>query len=368
MPPRKRYYSGDWTNVMANDAVETFPVMGPELPPRQNSESDAKLNKEVQVPNHKDSDSTLDAQTPDTAPKPNGHSKTPPDQLNGTGEEQAVAGAQPNETTEQPDTGYFQASHAPNQDHSRGFQGQTINTSQFAPPPIRVENAEPLETVQEDVISPIPYERDPKKLIGYLIPCPKPSLPEGVPEPPQRFIIYTPPHPPFLNKPHAESKTESWRKEGIPHFCRRKWTEELREAKMRTPKNGKTTKWKRLKWRATKATDWGIDKTKSSNLEFLNRVARMQDLSDEKADDVYHKSVSPEEMLLLYPPNLLPNGDQGGSGGEALKEEFVGSLNRTKKTATRNSIIAALLFPPAIVVDTFAVPVWPFGVSQKESF
>ncbi|CAK4033739.1 Hypothetical predicted protein [Lecanosticta acicola] len=354
MPPRKRYYSGGWTDVMANGTVDA----APDLQPHENSASPTnKFNKEVAVPeaNH-DSDASLDEATPTTAATK---------QTNETNE--------PNGTSvpvEQPSTEYFQPSHhgSPKGEQfprlsPQGFSGQTVNTARYEPPPPpqRNVNSEPLETVQEGVTSPIPYERDLQKLIGYLIPCPRPQLPDGVPSMPQRFVIYTPPHPPFLDKPVGESRTDSWRKEGIPHFCRRKWTEELREAKMRTPKDGKTTRWKRLKWRATKGTDWGIDKTKTSNLEFLNRVARMQDLSNEKAPDVYHKAVSPEEIVLVYPPKLLPNEDQGGSGGQELKEEFMGSLNRTKKTAFRNSIIAALLFPPAIVVDTFAVPVWPFG-------
>ncbi|KAF7196157.1 hypothetical protein HII31_02558 [Pseudocercospora fuligena] len=243
---------------------------------------------------------------------------------------------------------------------AQGLSGQPVDTEQYEKPPQR---STPADHAQEaTTTSPIPYMRDLQKVIGYLVPFPEPQLSESAPKEhdvPQRFMVYTPPHPPFLTKPEGESKTERWRKEGITHFCRRKWFEELREAKMRTPKNGKTTKFKRLKWRATKGTDWGIDKTKSSNLEFLNRIARMQDAANEIAEDVYRKTASPEEITLLFPPGLVMDVD--GPGGEFLRDEFIASLGRTKKRATRDSIIAALLFPPAIVIDTLAVPVWPFG-------
>ncbi|EME44931.1 hypothetical protein DOTSEDRAFT_110190, partial [Dothistroma septosporum NZE10] len=46
---------------------------------------------------------------------------------------------------------------------------------------------------------------------------------------------------------------------------------------------------------------------------------------------------------------------------ELLRENFTASLLRTKKRALRDTLISALLFPPAIVLDTLAVPIWPFG-------
>lgn len=243
--------------------------------------------------------------------------------------------------------------------NAQGLNGQPIDAVQHERPPQRNAPADQAQTAT--TTAPIPYMRDLQKIIGYLVPYPEPQLSEKVPkhDMPQRFMVWTPPHPPFLTKPEGESKTERWRKEGITHFLRRKWVEELREAKMRTPKDAKTTKWKRLKWRAAKATEWGIDKTKSSNLEFLNRIARMQDAANEIADDIYRKTTSPEEINLLFPPGLVMDAD--GPGGEMLREEFVESLKRTKKRATRDTIVAALLFAPALVVDTLVVPIWPFG-------
>ena len=168
-------------------------------------------------------------------------------------------------------------------------------------------------------------------------------------------MIRTPPAPPFYHKP------TDGKREGITHWTKRHWYKELREAKMRDPPKGKTTKWKRLKWRGTKATAWGISKVKSSNLEFLNRIAGMQDQADSVAEDVYSKTISPEEIILVYPPGI--QGDH-----HAMQQEFIASMLRTKKKAYKDSILATLLFPPALVVDTIAVPVWPFcGLAEIDA-
>lgn len=245
----------------------------------------------------------------------------------------------------------------------KGLNGQLIDTSHL-PPPQRQSH---LSEQTRESYSPTSWHRSLTILTAFLVPYPKPQLPPVSVHTtsqliPPRFMIYTPPPAPFLTKPEGESKTDAWRKEGIPHFCRRKWYEELREAKMRQPKDGNTTKWKRAKWRATKGTDWGIDKTKSTNLEFLNRVARLQDESNAAAEDVYAKQVSPEELVLLHPPVLrLTIDGSHDHDEELLRENFTASLLRTKKRALRDTIISALLFPPAIVIDTVAVPIWPFG-------
>lgn len=135
---------------------------------------------------------------------------------------------------------------------------------------------------------------------------------------------------------------------------------------MRDPPKGKVTRVKRLKWRGTKATAWGINKLKSSNLEFLNRVAGIQDQANSMAPDVYSKTIAPEEIVLIYPSsseeeeeeeNLAANSQQPA----ALQQEFIASMLRTKKRAYKDSIYATLLFPPALVIDTLAVPIWPFG-------
>ncbi|KAM3415671.1 hypothetical protein BST61_g9190 [Cercospora zeina] len=230
----------------------------------------------------------------------------------------------------------------------QGLNGHPVpDTSHLAPPPQRLSQLD----VQSEP-SATDYTRDLRRLTGYLIPYPKPHLPGIAPEDiPQRFLVYTPPAPPFHTKP-AEGK-----REGITQWTRRHWYKELREAKMRDPPNGKATKWKRLKWRGTKATDWGIRKVKSSNLEFLNRVAGLQDQADNVASDVYDRSVAPEEIRLIYPPSV----QEIGLDEEMLKREFLASMQRTKRKAYKHSVYATLLMPPALVFDTVIVPLWPFG-------
>ncbi|PPJ59828.1 hypothetical protein CBER1_10634 [Cercospora berteroae] len=231
----------------------------------------------------------------------------------------------------------------------QGLNGHPVpDTSHLAPPPQRLSQLD----VQSEP-SATDYKRDLRKLTAYLIPYPKPHLPGVAPEDiPQRFLVYTPPSPPFHTKP------PEGRREGVTQWTKRHWYKELREAKMRDPPNGKATKWKRLKWKGTKATDWGIRKVKSSNLEFLNRVAGLQDEADRLAEDVYHRSVSPEEIRLIYPPAMNEFDDLDE---EALKREFLASMQRTKRKAYKHSVYATLLMPPALVFDTVIVPVWPFG-------
>ncbi|CAK1354596.1 uncharacterized protein RHO25_001617 [Cercospora beticola] len=231
----------------------------------------------------------------------------------------------------------------------QGLNGHPVpDTSHLAPPPQRLSQLD----VQSEP-SATDYKRDLRNLTAYLIPYPKPHLKGVAPEDiPHRFLVYTPPPPPFHTKP-PEGK-----REGVTQWTKRHWYKELREAKMRDPPNGKATKWKRLKWKGTKATDWGIRKVKSSNLEFLNRVAGLQDEADRLAEDVYHRSVAPEEIRLIYPPAMSELEDLDE---EALKREFLASMERTKRKAYKHSVYATLLMPPALVFDTVIVPVWPFG-------
>ncbi|KAI5370749.1 hypothetical protein Slin15195_G016220 [Septoria linicola] len=244
----------------------------------------------------------------------------------------------------------------------QGLNGQPVpDTSHLALPPQRLSQLE-----AQSQPSAIDYTRDLRRLTGYLIPYPKPHLPDVPPENvPQRFLIYTPPAPPFYYKP-VDGK-----REGITQWTKRHWYKELREAKMRDPpKGGKATRWKRFKWRGTKATNWGINKVKSSNLEFLNRVAGLQDQSNNLAEDIYSKTISPEEILLVYPPGLnlspepsssrSPSPDQSPTHS-LLRQAFLHSLQCTKRAAYKDTLISTLLFPPALIIDTLAVPIWPLG-------
>ena len=87
---------------------------------------------------------------------------------------------------------------------------------QFQPPPQRLKQT---FAVDDDPSSPVHYIRDPHKLIGYLVPFPKPKLSNVKPEDvPSRFMIYTPPPPP-LQKP-AEGVKEAQTAQGAAQMAR----------------------------------------------------------------------------------------------------------------------------------------------------
>jgi hypothetical protein len=219
----------------------------------------------------------------------------------------------------------------------------------FPPPPQRKRFS---AAQQEDISSPIHYTRDPHKLVAYLVPFPKPNL-QNMPTDaiPQRFLIYTPPPPP-LNKP-AEGEKES-----KVHKIQRKWEEEIRQAKTYT---GKTASWKGVKSKVTRGINWGMSQTKSSNLEFLNRIgANKAPEPDEHAEDDGTEgedtkaTVKLEEMLLVYPSSMPGDSEQ-------IRQEFVNTMLRSKSKAERDAVIATGLLPVSAAIDILATLVWPFG-------
>lgn len=58
------------------------------------------------------------------------------------------------------------------------YSNQPMGTTQQFEQPQHVR----LSLEQEDISSPIHFTRDPKKLVGYLVPFPKPKLPNVPPE------------------------------------------------------------------------------------------------------------------------------------------------------------------------------------------
>jgi hypothetical protein len=188
------------------------------------------------------------------------------------------------------------------------------------------------------------YVRDPHKLIGYLVPFPKPRLSNVAPEAvPSRFMIYTPPPPP-LQKP-AEGV-----KEDKLHKVQRKWQEEVRAAKTST---AKTASWKGVKSKATKGINWAMNKTTTANLDFLGRVSPAHSDDDHEGPET-HKTVAVEEMVLIYPPTMQLTDQQ-------MREEFVNTMLRTKTKAQRDTIIATGLMPVGYGIDILATFIWPFG-------
>ena len=216
----------------------------------------------------------------------------------------------------------------------------------YPAPPRRTSS---VRSSNEDISSAVHYTRDPHKLVAYLIPFPKPNL-HGIPPDaiPTRYLIYTPPPPPLKAPKEGE-------KEAKVHKLQRKWQEEVRAAKTST---AKTASWQGVKGKATKAIDTAMGWTKSSNLEFINRIDVDSDKGS-KADGnaeggETHRTVGLEEMILVYNASLKTSPDQ-------LKVEFVESMMRSKSKAQRDSIIATGLLPVSAAIDIMLTLIWPFG-------
>ncbi|KAI5243031.1 hypothetical protein E4T43_04425 [Aureobasidium subglaciale] len=219
----------------------------------------------------------------------------------------------------------------------------------FPPPPQRVSSS---RISNEDISSPVHYTRDPHKLVAYLVPFPTPKL-NGTPSDaiPTRYLIYTPPPPPLKAPEEGE-------KEAKVHKLQRKWQEEVRSAKLST---AKITSWQGVKGKATKAIDVAMGWTKTSNLEFINRIniegdkgssshSQGKNLQEEET----HRTVGLEEMVMVYPSSIKSTPDQ-------LKVEFVQTMMRSKSKAQRDSIIATGLLPVSAAVDIMLTLIWPFG-------
>ncbi|KAF2268164.1 hypothetical protein CC78DRAFT_15240 [Lojkania enalia] len=220
------------------------------------------------------------------------------------------------------------------------------------------------------------HTREPGRLTAYLIPFPKPRLkgvnPENIPD---RFLVYTPPPPP-LSKPAPGEKESHW------HKTQRTWQEDVRKATM---SQASAVSWKGFKARTTVLIGKGVDLTKSSNLEFLDRVADgaisesveatiqqngdpdtpvtpqsssteptsireiatpvspIQTVSSASLDSP-RKPKALEELTLIYPPSLsIP--------AEKIRAEFIESLLRTRSKSRKEAIVASSLFPVAATID-----------------
>lgn len=226
-------------------------------------------------------------------------------------------------------------------------QQQNIPYDVPAIPPQRQLQTYPAD---DDPKDPSHYIRDPHKLIGYLIPFPRPRLNPTV-DPaiiPTRFMIYTPPPPPLHNPAEGE-------KEAKLHKVQRKWEQEVRSAKTST---AKTASWKGVKSKATKGINWAMNQTTNSNLDFLSRVSPTNSDRESGSSDTEgsttKKTVPVEEMILVYPTTLHLNNEQ-------MRSEFVNTMLRTKSKAQRDTVIATGLMPVAYGIDILATLVWPFG-------
>lgn len=214
-----------------------------------------------------------------------------------------------------------------------------------------------LLTTDDIPVNSVGYTRNPEKVIAYLIPLPVPmhkGQPMKVPQvslfslpqkhhisrekefiltlynspKTQRYLIYTPPAPHLL-KPQG--------KEGKRHKAKRLAQEEVKKAKTFS---GKPLSLRGLHSKTLRGVDWAVAAVKNADITFLNRVPRHQ----------------VAELILIHPASVLES-----ESPEDVHREFTAQLGRTKRKAAKHSIVSTALFAPAIVIDTLAAVIWPFG-------
>lgn len=208
-----------------------------------------------------------------------------------------------------------------------------------------------LLTTDDVPVNSVGYMRNPEKVIAYLIPLPAPIRkgqpmkvpqvsPSRPPPPnmdftltlsfpnPKRYMIYTPPAPPLL-KPQG--------KEGKRHKAKRLTQEEVKKAKTFS---GKTFSLRGLHSKTLRGADWAVSAIRNADITFLNRVPRNE----------------VGELILIHPASVLEN-----ESPEDVHREFTRQLARTRRKAAKHSIISSALFAPAVVIDTLAAVIWPFG-------
>lgn len=166
-------------------------------------------------------------------------------------------------------------------------------------------------------------------------------------------MIYTPPPPPFVKAPKEGEK------EGKVHKAQRKWQDEIREAKTT---DAKAASWKGIKSKAVRGINLGMGMTKTSSIEFLNRIGST--VHDEQPEDHAEgekaegerraDGVKLEEMLLVYPSSTPGHP-------EDIREEFINTMMRSKSKAERDSVIATGLLPVSAAIDILLTFIWPFG-------
>lgn len=145
---------------------------------------------------------------------------------------------------------------------------------------------------------------------------------------PQRYMVYTPPAPHLL-KPQG--------KEGKRHKVKRLAQQEVKKAKTFS---GKTMSVRGLHSKALRGVDWAVAAVQNADVTFLNRVPR-RDVA---------------ELVLIHPASVLES-----ESPEDVHREFAAQLARTRRKAAQHSVVSTALFAPAVVIDTLAAVIWPFG-------
>ncbi|KAJ4297443.1 hypothetical protein N0V90_005334 [Kalmusia sp. IMI 367209] len=244
------------------------------------------------------------------------------------------------------------------------------------------------------------HSREPGKVMAYLIPFPKPRLkgvkPEDIPE---RFLIYTPPLPP-LSRPGPGEKESHW------HKTQRLWQEDVRQATM---KGASRVTWKGMKARTTSLINKGVSKTRSANVEFLDRVSggalteATQGFDEEGADTLKMTTTSTQDLSGIsiqelptspsstssshtHPPSTpstiatsstnYPSSVSSADREKVkapkpttiesltliyppslslapsqIRQEFVDTLERTRQVSRNKALVASALLPFAATID-----------------
>jgi hypothetical protein len=234
---------------------------------------------------------------------------------------------------------------------------------------------------------PLLHTREAGKVTAYLIPFPKPRIkgvkPEDIPE---RFLIYTPILPP-LSKPAPGEKETHW------HKTSRQWQEDVRKATM---SRASAATWKGMKARTTSLIHKGVNMTRSSNVEFLDRVSggtiaetteemdaeesAEKELEAESSTNPASPGISSEappspqlsrksvtssnsfdkgkgdskdskpepqplqDLTLIYPPSLQLSPND-------IRTEFIDTLLRTREKSRKDALVASTLLPFAAALD-----------------
>lgn len=172
----------------------------------------------------------------------------------------------------------------------------------------------------------IAYRRDPETVIAYLVPLPQPALQgSAAATAPPKYFLYAPP-PPHLLKPRHGS-------EGYARKLTRHWQQQQRRAK-RNAHNGKRVSAHGIHSKLVRGCAWGMQKLQYDDVTFLARI---------HPTTVTH-------LILIHPWGLA-----GAQTPEEVMRTFRAQMLESKKRAKRNSIISAVFFLPALVIDTAAI-------------
>ncbi|CAI6252694.1 unnamed protein product [Periconia digitata] len=188
---------------------------------------------------------------------------------------------------------------------------------------------------------PLKFTRESGKVTAYLVPFPKPSIKGvNVEDIPDRFLIYTPPVPP-LAKPVPGEKETHW------HKTQRQWQEEVRKA---TVQRASKSSWQGLKAGTSNLVLKGVNKTKSTSLEFLERASGDTDLFDPEEDEVVVKKTdtikdddkvveaAPPSPPSPPPPPTLTTTDTPPQGGAVELPTEAPTLTTAELPADNNEL------------------------------